>query len=322
MIQVDPSIKANYPVIIMGMHRSGTSILTTMLRECGLFVGWELDETQEALFFRRRNEKLIGICGGRWDNPLPVGLLLYNSELSGEVTSSLKRDVSSFRVLSFLGLRLYWRFRTLCAMDSPWGWKDPRNAFLLPLWLDVFPSARVVHIVRNGVDVARSLAVREKRRIGNPARKDHSLQGRFKRRASQMGKRPWLLYFLETSQRFLEHMSPLHRYNRMRVYGCDTLEGAFQLWNTYVAREMEVLAQLKDRAISVRYEDFLEAPEKILARLVDFCGLDAGLGRISGLCNRLNKQRKYAFLEDQGLREFYQEVRGCPLMERLGYSDL
>lgn len=315
-------MKSSYPVIVMGMHRSGTSILTRMLMECGLFVGWELDETYEALFFRRRNEKLINICGGRWDNPLPVDLILGSPSLKNELLATLKRDMSSFRVFSFLGPKLYWKRRGLLKMDLSWGWKDPRNAFLLPLWLEIFPEARVARIVRNGIDVARSLMVREERRLTNPVRKDNSLMGRFKRRTSQLGRRPWLLYLLESYPRLMEHMTPLSRYNRMRVYGCDTLEGAFQLWNTYVSRETEVLAHLQDRTHCVRYEDFLEAPEATLAGLAAFCGLSPNPELISRLCGRLNKQRKYAFLEDQALKTFYESVRNCPMMQHFGYSHL
>jgi hypothetical protein len=42
-----------------------------------------------------------------------------------------------------------------------WGWKDPRTCVLLPLWLDVLRdmgvSVSAVHVVRNPLDVARSL---------------------------------------------------------------------------------------------------------------------------------------------------------------------
>ncbi len=30
-----------------------------------------------------------------------------------------------------------------------WGWKDPRNTFTLPMWLSIFPKARVLHVLRN-----------------------------------------------------------------------------------------------------------------------------------------------------------------------------
>jgi hypothetical protein len=43
-----------------------------------------------------------------------------------------------------------------------WGWKDPRNTLTLPLWLKLFPNARVVHVIRNGINAALSLWRRSK----------------------------------------------------------------------------------------------------------------------------------------------------------------
>jgi len=39
------------PIVIIGMHRSGTSIVTRMLGQLGLFVGKKKDMNHEALFF-------------------------------------------------------------------------------------------------------------------------------------------------------------------------------------------------------------------------------------------------------------------------------
>lgn len=40
-----------YPVIIIGMHRSGTSMLTRVLQRAGLFMGEHREENDESLFF-------------------------------------------------------------------------------------------------------------------------------------------------------------------------------------------------------------------------------------------------------------------------------
>ncbi len=65
------------------------------------------------------------------------------------------------KIILYLGLRLFWRYRSLERVDHPWGWKDPRNTFTFDFWQRVFPQARVIHIYRHGVDVAASLRARE-----------------------------------------------------------------------------------------------------------------------------------------------------------------
>jgi hypothetical protein len=51
--------------------------------------------------------------------------------------------------------------RALNLGPIPWGWKDPRNSVTLPIWLSLFPQAKVIHVVRNGIDVSISLHQRE-----------------------------------------------------------------------------------------------------------------------------------------------------------------
>jgi hypothetical protein len=48
--------------------------------------------------------------------------------------------------------------------ESPWGWKNPRTCITLPLFREVFPEARLLHIVRNEDDIAESFMRRIARR--------------------------------------------------------------------------------------------------------------------------------------------------------------
>ena len=40
------------PVIIMGMHRSGTTMLASLLEQLGLFIGTKKQENDESLFLQ------------------------------------------------------------------------------------------------------------------------------------------------------------------------------------------------------------------------------------------------------------------------------
>ena len=57
------------PVIIVGMHRSGTTMLSQLLERLGLFTGEKKDDDYEALFFYKLNEWLLNQANASWDNP-------------------------------------------------------------------------------------------------------------------------------------------------------------------------------------------------------------------------------------------------------------
>ncbi len=46
----EPVRTARPPILIVGMHRSGTSLLTGLLRRLGLITGWSLNN-EESVFF-------------------------------------------------------------------------------------------------------------------------------------------------------------------------------------------------------------------------------------------------------------------------------
>ena len=57
------------PIIITGMHRSGTSIISKILINKGIFMGSKLDPNSESIFFQRINKWILSCIGSSWDNP-------------------------------------------------------------------------------------------------------------------------------------------------------------------------------------------------------------------------------------------------------------
>ena len=138
------------PVIcIAGAHRSGTSLLARLLRECGLDLGPESelmpagednpDGFWENLRFVALNDELLTTVGAAWDLPP----LLAGDSFQGEAVASI-RTKAQLLVASF---------RTA----PSWGWKDPRNSLTLPFWRDLLPGLRTIIMVRNPLEVAYSM---------------------------------------------------------------------------------------------------------------------------------------------------------------------
>jgi len=136
------------PVIIIGMHRSGTSLVAKLLEKAGIFMGVIKDHNYEAMHFLSLNQQTLFKAGGDWTDPL-VPEELYWSRLPAEV-------------LYFEHFKAVTKMQQLQLKVCPksWGWKDPRNTFTLPMWLDMFPSAKILKVERNTEAVLKSLQTR------------------------------------------------------------------------------------------------------------------------------------------------------------------
>ena len=71
------------PIIITGMHRSGTSLLAKLAKDLGLFAGTKLDPNCESIFFQQLNIWLLQLAGANWSNPIAFNILLNHRLLQG-----------------------------------------------------------------------------------------------------------------------------------------------------------------------------------------------------------------------------------------------
>ncbi len=163
------------PIIILGMHRSGTQIYAELLKEAGIFFGNDVKGHFESRSFRDLNKKILRIAHADWDNPVNIRFL-FNEEISLRNTANLiDKEIkgNKFR-------KKYLGFLRLLQKDKKelWGWKDPRTTITFPVWNLIFPDAKFLIIYRNGIDVAKSLYAREEGRIGRVKNKAYSLRCR------------------------------------------------------------------------------------------------------------------------------------------------
>jgi len=147
------------PIIVIGMHRSGTTLTTRLLEDLGVSMGnWQARQTSEAMYFRRRNEAMLGLANTTWDNPEPFVRALEKPQWQRALTHVAANHLGTFRTRNFAP-----PLSTPAATHPPvkiWGFKDPRTSLTLPVWTNLFPNAKIVHVVRNPEAVATSLNVR------------------------------------------------------------------------------------------------------------------------------------------------------------------
>ncbi|HSS75928.1 MAG TPA: sulfotransferase [Thermoanaerobaculia bacterium] len=148
-----PPVGPGAQVVVLGMHRSGTSALTGLLRLLGLWAGGEDD------FPPADNHNLAGY----WEHR---GVWSVDEEILRALDASWS-EIADLD-LSRLGKRSLVRFRErACEIvrdldrQGPWVVKDPRLCLLFPFWRELLEHPLCVLIYREPLPVARSLAARD-----------------------------------------------------------------------------------------------------------------------------------------------------------------
>jgi hypothetical protein len=153
------------PVIVIGAHRSGTSATARALELLGLQIGQDLDSHREPRRLQKLHEDYLRRHGAAWHNPKPFLDWIATAEGKQDCVGYLRTNVARNFARTFgyrsnpngLWLRLRLRF------GARWGWKEPRTTLFAPAWLEIFPVARLVHVVRDAQAAASSVRERELR---------------------------------------------------------------------------------------------------------------------------------------------------------------
>ncbi len=141
----------NTPLIVAGMHRSGTSLMTAVIGALGVDLGDRLLDGDihnakgyfEDVDFLEFQRKILQARSPMNDLGWPDW-----GWTEREITNLDHLDEYIPEAKSLIELR---RDRTL------WGWKDPRTTLLLNFWAELLPNARYLLVYRFPWDVADSV---------------------------------------------------------------------------------------------------------------------------------------------------------------------
>jgi hypothetical protein len=139
-------------LIILGMHRSGTSSVAGFFQHTGVYFGpseqaFDLHRTNQKGFFERKdvvriNDRILESTGASWITPerfpRSVPVSFDRHELYREA-SAIVSELSTQR---------------------DWFVKDPRMCVTLPFWKKLFSDPVYLLVLRNPLNVAKSLAKR------------------------------------------------------------------------------------------------------------------------------------------------------------------
>lgn len=297
-------------------------MITQLLQKLGLFVGWILQENCEAVWFLERNESLLQAYGGSWENPEGILRLLQHSGMRSSVVRHLGEEIRSPSFLQYTGLRRAPSFWTNVKHSGAWGWKDPRNCFTLPIWLDLFPGARIVHIARHPLDVALSLQRRGnwdlQRRLMKCSKATKASKAAV---TSCLGIRAeaGMLYWYRKFWQFRQMVAGNGRYEKFRIPATTALDLGVKLWIIYSVQVQECRKLHGLEWYECRYEDFVESPERNIRALAEFCKLRVDSVSVKKHCEYVRHERCFRFVERPDAVEVFERYRNDHTVKLMGY---
>lgn len=150
------------PVMVVGMHRSGTSFLTGSLQQAGLELGKHSAWNPHNLKGNRENQDIVAFHdavlttrNAGWDRPPTEPVVWTEAE-----TQQAKALIAEYQGVAH------------------WGFKDPRALLMVEGWQTLLPDLQFVGIFRHPSAVARSLDARG----GMPQAKAFALWAAYNRR--------------------------------------------------------------------------------------------------------------------------------------------
>jgi hypothetical protein len=277
----------NGPFVIVGMHRSGTSLVSRILDRSGVFMGLDLQEDHESKFFIKLNKWIYENAGADWARPMALQELMDYEPAKKKVEEYVKSRVSSKSSKKYSGKRLK---KGLFDLDSKWGWKDPRNGPTLPIWKEIWPEMKIIHVTRHGVDVAASLQARSSKN--------------WERDESRFSK--WVKMY-----RWKDSKSPIRRGQRAA-----TLSHALEFWSEQMEVENKNLEEC-EFVLEVRYEDLLTKPKSAIKQIWNFIDIERDDSLLEDISQSIDGSRAYAYKKDEEMRAFALE--NSEILEIFGY---
>ena len=277
------------PIIIAGMHRAGTSMLTRILDDVGLEFGVMKDSNYESLFFQRINIWMMSLISSSWDSPKEFENI--DPKLLNHIKSQLYELLDSRSNALYFGWKSLILKKSFLNMQSPWGWKDPRNTFTLDIWSKIFPDARIVYLIRHPIDIAYSLIKRQQKEIDHDINSKNSISSIIKT----------LLKINHTN------------YNSSMLV--NSYADCIELIDLYYN---QIIKQKSDNVLIVKFEDILLNPSDSIKGILQFCNLSTNNISLEWVSSNIIKSKALSYKKDVELIKLEQEFGD--LIYKMGYD--
>ncbi|AMR33135.1 hypothetical protein A0256_17785 [Mucilaginibacter sp. PAMC 26640] len=218
-------------LIIAGMHRSGTSLISQWLNRCGLNLG----------------DDMLGASSGNLDGHFEdLDFLRFHSDILD--ANNLANSGFTTKSIELLSPRqkekLQWIIDFKSQTQGQWGWKDPRTCLFLLHYREFLPGAYYLNIVRDYKSTVSSMIRRD-----------------FMEFEAKYLIRPWL-----SKQVWLK----LRRARKMNKFYHERAAFYLQIWLSYNEEILKNIQTLPaSHFIVVDHRDLFEYDKKVFNHLIE-----------------------------------------------------
>lgn len=157
--------KYNNPVVIGGVGGSGTRLIAQCLKEVGYFMGHDLNNANDNLWFTLLFKRIEILSSSEKEFDELLEILLTG------ITGAREFTKNHIDLIDGLALKdrdqhpaswLRQRVNTLLSkkpktkLSAKWGWKEPNSHIVIDRLIDRLENMKYIHVARNGLDMAYS----------------------------------------------------------------------------------------------------------------------------------------------------------------------
>jgi len=288
------------PVIIGGVGGSGTRLIAQCLGELGYFMGHDLNEADDNLWFTFLFNRAEILTSTEEEFGELLEIFIKGMTGSGELTgkqidlisrlAATDKDANSWlrRTLNAILSRVRgrdprsWRERMAGSLltrrpglqpGSLWGWKEPNSHVVLYRLKGCFRDMKYIHVVRNGLDMAHS-----------------------------------------------------HNQNQLKLWGRHFIGGNFSIspyyslkyWCIVHRRVLEIGHSMGANFLFLNYDHFCSNPEDGISELSGFLELDTAQVPVASLLELVNPPGSVGRYRQQGTGIF--DVKDVAYVKALGFD--
>jgi hypothetical protein len=257
------------PIGVGGVGGSGTRLIASILQELGLYIGGDLNEPLDNLWFTLLFKRRAALdCP---DAEFVLLLEVFKKAMCGagalspeeirvvEVAAALDREQHDAGWLSQRAESLIRAGSSGLPESSRWGWKEPNTHVVLPRISKFMPRMRYIHVARNGLDMAYSSNQNQPKLWGS----------RFLGHVAGQGNEA-------------EHASPAAQIDPRY---------SLKYWVAAHRRILEAGSEMGDRFLVVNYDRLCREPWSELPELIEFAGFEASEERLAAAARHIQPQQ-------------------------------